>query len=55
MDDSDVTVISIDSDVTAAVHFSITGTSWAMLQKYFPELIPKVALANIGIYLNLFG
>jgi len=47
MEDSDVTAINIDKDVTS-VHFSITGKSWAMLRKYFAELIPKVRLVLLS-------
>jgi len=45
MEDSDAAIVTIDNNVTS-VHFSITGRSWAMLRKYFPELVPKVSPAQ---------
>jgi len=49
--DSEVAAITIDSNVNT-VHFSITGRSWAMLRKYFPELIPKVS--SVAVVFCLF-
>jgi len=46
---SEVAAITIDSNVST-VHFSITGRSWAMLRKYFPELVPKVFYTIFIIY-----